>query len=585
MLSILTVTTDLVAMAVTLWMAFYLFARGFPNLITMRAALSLLAISVFFLGTYNSFFVQATDTATLRAVLLIIAMTCWYGVTFNLFSAFNQKKFCWVEIGVYILSLITIALLLVTKTTFVREQGNNLYVAHMDRSFVYMVYGLTQAILALGLIFNLLMEERIRFTAQGRYFLFATIFPALGVAYGIFSLVTTDPPMPRLIQDSLVFGGVFMLGISVAFHQNLVERRTILQDFPIEGLTMLALVFLYVLIGRLVGIGPRHTGLLVAFVIFSHSLYDLSREFLERLRIRNDSHFRKKIRLIEYESANDKKLQVYLQEGLDHLCETLNTSAGIVAVRREGKTVVMASRNSVEVGSDVSVNLFSSEDMFHPVEKIKNIEWAASAFEGQNQIALIGIGISNTKLSYSAGDLDVFAEFADHVGILVSIGSLQPKVNEHMTHMAEEAQMQEKNLELAAGEMMETLSTSVDAGLVKMVEDALRKFSDFIVLGQSSLAEWAKVKGDSHIERGKQVQRILRKGVETLRPAETRPPEPLPRVWYNYVVLYDAYIQGVMNREVMARLYISEGTFNRTRRNALRGVARWLLEENKSGKM
>ncbi len=584
MLVILTVTTDLVAMAVTLWMAFYLFARGFPNLLTMKAALSLLAVAVFFLGTFNNFFVQTTGTATLRAVLLVIAMTCWYSVTFHLFSEINRKRFQWMEIGVYTLSLICIVLLLATKAAFLREQGNNLYVAQMERSLVYSVYGATQAILALGLLFNLLMEERIRFTVQGRYFLFATIFPVLGVVYGIFSLIVTGPPMLRLIQDALVFGGVFMLGISVALHQNLVERRVILQDFPVEGGTMLALVLLYILIGTFLGVEQKFVGLLVAFIIFSHSIYDLSREFLERRRIRDDTNFRRKIRLIEHENAGEKKFQMYLQQGLDHLCEMLDTSAGIIAVHRDGKTVVMAGRNSVEVGSEISVSMNGSEDVFHPAEKIKNIEWATFAFEGPNQVALVGMGASNVKLNYSTGDLDLFTEFADHVGILASIGISQPTVNVQV-QMAEEEQSHEDGLELAAGMMMETLSSNVDAGFVKMVEDALRKFSDFIMLGQSSLAEWIHVKGDSHIERGKKVQGILRQGVETLRPAESRPPEPLPRVWYNYVVLHDAYINGVINREVMARLYISEGTFNRTRRNALRGVARWLLEENKAGKI
>jgi hypothetical protein len=33
-----------------------------------------------------------------------------------------------------------------------------------------------------------------------------------------------------------------------------------------------------------------------------------------------------------------------------------------------------------------------------------------------------------------------------------------------------------------------------------------------------------------------------------------------------------------MNREIMSRLYISEGTFNRTRRAAIRSVARMLEE-------
>ena len=69
--------------------------------------------------------------------------------------------------------------------------------------------------------------------------------------------------------------------------------------------------------------------------------------------------------------------------------------------------------------------------------------------------------------------------------------------------------------------------------------------------------------------------------MESFRPKGPRPPEPLPRVWYSYVVLHDAYVEGVPNREIMARLYISEGTFNRTRRNALRALARSLIERGK----
>jgi hypothetical protein len=116
---------------------------------------------------------------------------------------------------------------------------------------------------------------------------------------------------------------------------------------------------------------------------------------------------------------------------------------------------------------------------------------------------------------------------------------------------------------------------------VKIVEDGLRHFSDYIILGQSPLADWLGAEAESHIEHGKQVQSFLAACIESLRPAGARPPEPLPRVWYSYAVLHDAYIQGVPNREIMARLYISEGTFNRTRRNALRGLARLLMEKYK----
>ena len=129
-----------------------------------------------------------------------------------------------------------------------------------------------------------------------------------------------------------------------------------------------------------------------------------------------------------------------------------------------------------------------------------------------------------------------------------------------------------------AKEMVDTIKTNPDSSLVKEVEEALRNLYDYIALGQSPLTEWTAVSGESHIECGKNLQAILINAIDMLRPPGQRPSEPLPRVWYNYVVLHDAYVEDVPNREIMARLYISEGTFNRTRRNALRGLSRLLLE-------
>jgi hypothetical protein len=58
MLFNITVFLDLIAMAITLWLAFYLFARGFPSRVTLRAVIVLLALSVFFYGAYNNIFHQ-----------------------------------------------------------------------------------------------------------------------------------------------------------------------------------------------------------------------------------------------------------------------------------------------------------------------------------------------------------------------------------------------------------------------------------------------------------------------------------------------------------------------------------------------
>jgi hypothetical protein len=66
--------------------------------------------------------------------------------------------------------------------------------------------------------------------------------------------------------------------------------------------------------------------------------------------------------------------------------------------------------------------------------------------------------------------------------------------------------------------------------------------------------------------------------VEKLRPAGPRPPEPLPREWFAYTILHDAYVEEKLARDIMGTLYISEGTYFRMRRQVIRSVARALME-------
>src|SRR5512134_1333693 len=109
-----TALLDLFAMAVTLWLAFYLFARGFPSRVTMRAVIVLLALAVFFYGAYNNIFHQVPGTAAWRAVLLIIGLASWYSLTYQIMSLHSRKRLRWLEFSVYILAFVTALLLLVS---------------------------------------------------------------------------------------------------------------------------------------------------------------------------------------------------------------------------------------------------------------------------------------------------------------------------------------------------------------------------------------------------------------------------------------------------------------------------------------
>jgi len=72
---------------------------------------------------------------------------------------------------------------------------------------------------------------------------------------------------------------------------------------------------------------------------------------------------------------------------------------------------------------------------------------------------------------------------------------------------------------------------------------------------------------------------VINVAIEKLNPVETSiPGDPIPLEWHAYLVLYDAYVGDKPNRDIMSQLYISEGTFNRTRRSAIRSIARVIGE-------
>ncbi len=582
MLFELTTIVDISALAVTLWMAFYLFGRGFPSRITLRAVIVLLLLSVFFFSVYSSLFHHIVGTVTLRAVIVVVGLGTWYGLTYQLMSVQGRERLRWMKISIYALCGITAILMLGSSGAFSDPGADPLYMPHMNAGLSYILYLLFLLLICLGISYNLLTDKRIGLASQGKYFLVASIFIVAAVAYGVVG-VTSAAPSPRLIMDVLIFCGVTLLGISVARHQTLVERRTTLQDFPASGLAILGLSAFYAFLSLRWGLPVDLFAALIAVVILTHSTYDLVREFLERLRIRNESGFRRQLRQLENQVSDEETLQLRLQEGLDLLCQTLGSSGGIIATRRNEDFVVIADKQSVPVGTRLSAALVGCEDVTRvDGDQLPGILWMAPAFEAQTQVALVGLRQPKARLDYSAGDLDLLAEFTDRVGTIVSLSNLQPGKTSQIQELIAESEANASKIQIGAKEMLATITTSPDAEFIKLTEDGLRHLSDYGALGESPLAARTGISGDSHVARGKNLKKLLTDSIEALRPAAEKPSGAPPREWYSYLVLHDAYVQGIPNREIMTRLYISEGTFNRTRRNAVRSLARILMENQKT---
>jgi hypothetical protein len=138
-------------------------------------------------------------------------------------------------------------------------------------------------------------------------------------------------------------------------------------------------------------------------------------------------------------------------------------------------------------------------------------------------------------------------------------------------------------------QIVDATPTAKNSVPAELVDFALRNIFNYAYLADSPLAEMdivrQKLAGEkkTHVERGKAVQAVILEALEKLRPSLEVPHDPVTRDWYPYVILHDAYVEEIQNRDIMNRLYISEGTFNRTRRTAINSLAQTLAEMEKSG--
>ena len=579
MLFRITSSIDFIGLTLALWLALYLLGRGFPSRITLRAVIVLLATVAFFLCASINLYSTLPGAGLLEALLVTLSLALWCDLTDIIFLAGPQAKSRRLVSGMYWFALLTMALLLKEGRVFIEEAGQGLWVQRSALNLAYFVYCIF--ILASGLVvlYNVRSGIQARAGTQNRYFLITTllVFNVVGIA-GL--NLAFGPPLPRVIEDTLVSLNVVLLGVSVARHQTLVERRTTAQDFLISITATFGLSAIYGWLTWQISHSPILLILATSLAILTHAAYDLVREFLNLLRHRSESKFRAQLHHLEKNFQGELSLENRLQDGIELLCRSLDASGGFIALQREKNFIVCASHHSLHAGTVIAAQDLLCEDLCKPEgELARRIAWLAPAFERGSQVAVIGLGPSKTRFQYSNDDLDLLAEAADRIGTIVYLSNLEPRETDRLLEIVSDFQTREASLRQESDELLTTLVSKPDPEFVQMVEDGLRHLSDFVSPGQFPLSENLGVPGETVIERGKAVQQQLIRAVEMLRPDKLRPEEPLPREWYGYVVLHDAYIEEVPNRQIMARLYISEGTFNRTRRNALRGVARLLLEK------
>jgi hypothetical protein len=211
---------------------------------------------------------------------------------------------------------------------------------------------------------------------------------------------------------------------------------------------------------------------------------------------------------------------------------------------------------------------------------------------------IIGIFIGSGALALVTNDLVLPISYALPFWLAIMLQlpeqqGTQVQEIEHSPLQPTREQLRQQRPQLTGVDSTFRVTDSIldDKSMALLVEDALRHLYDCSYLGQHQLARLQFLKRqqqicsgapslNNHLELGRSLRSFLVDIIEQLRPKGQLPTDAVvpQREWHLYIILHASYVQGELTREIMARLYISEGNYNRTRRRAIYSVARAILE-------
>jgi hypothetical protein len=569
---------DFIGLSLALWLAAYLVSRGIRSAVTRWAGLTLAFIAVAFLLSLYGLEAPQANLDGWWALFQTLALLAWYTLTYQFLTPSMRYRVRWMARLIYVVGLLKVFILGVASAQGRVSTADSFNINPYDPGLAGLVDIIFLLTAAGGTLFNFRLGSR---TGYGPHFpplWIASVFGAIAIAYGSVAIFV-GPILPRAIQEACLVIAIALSGYAIARYQAFVERRTTLRDMPVSGLVVFGLAALYGWLGSRQGFSPAGVALIMALAVVTHVTYDVVREVLDRLLHRNESLFRQQLRALARDAGSEADLPAHLGAGLENLVRLLDATGGFIAVRREAGFVVSASVASLPEGTLIDAAEAEFADVSPPGPALMDrIAWLAPAFGGEQQVAVVGLAHRANRGRYGEADVDLMVDMADWVGRVVEGETRQRARREELLKAADAVKSGDEELKAQAQNLLTAFGAQPDRNFARQVEHALQHLSDFTALGQSALVDELKLPGVTHIERGKALRQCLLDAIESLRPAEARPRSVLPREWRAYAVLYDAYVEDVPNREIMARLYIGEGNFNRTRRAALQAVARAVYE-------
>ncbi len=612
-----TTLVNLSALATALWLGFYIVTRSPRSLISWLGAMTFWSLCSLFL--YASLIAHLDSAGVFtwlwQAVIFIVPL--WWHLTTLLLperarhsSAANFVNRVGVPLA-YLAGFVVFALGFSSDVLLVQTpNGSPLYTNYRAPGVLYPLFFAFAFLGSIPIGLNLLRARKFADAALRAQFtplLLATLL--VGTGGGLYVIGTQFQwAIPVLIPDLLMGAGVLFLGYAVSRYSAFLEGRSVERDFFYTMLVVGSLTLFYVLVVTALYITGAVSfvtlALTVVGTVAANSLFDGVRLTLDRLFYQGRFQtLRANLRMLASEAGTGQTLQERLSSILLALCRALHITRGFIAVRTEQAYVVRATFNAEVVDTVLSYAILDTPEMIVmalPTRRgLNNMTLLVPLFDGSLQIGALVLGPLEGASNYREQDYELLEDLSDQIARVVHGVQVQRANVEQINSLVEQYRARERDLQFQVQQLIaerdaQVLPKAPDAHdeetLTPLVEDALRHINDYPYLGEHDLAklrvvervmyERSDASPASFVDRGKAVSQVVLAMLDELKP-EGAPPKAnqvAPREWHLYLILHDSYVLDEPNRDVMSKLYISEGTFNRTRRRALRALAKALAE-------
>ncbi len=590
----LTSATSFVSMALSLWLGCYILTRSPRSRLAWQACLTLWSLA----GVFGDSLIAihpAPDTAWWRGWPVNLPLALWYHLSVKTLSpdrARRQRPFLILVYGQAIVLDVLIAGTpwIVTDS----KQSLGVYFGVLSHGPLFPLLPLCMTSCALLALRNFRIARRavsnMAFGKQFNSLVRGAVLTALAIGYAM-AVIGLRLPAPTLPMVLMLGLGVGALGYGIVRYSALVDGRILRQDFALSGLLTLLLSAVYLTImwyiHRASGLPAAVAIVVVATVIVTHTGFEFARRLLDWPFLRRPERaLRAALRGAAAEVGSGGAVEAGLRSALAVVTTSVDARWGAIAVRDGDAFVVRATFHWKHVGArlppeglDVlDLATRSSDETAWPLAVV-----APLVAEGDSLGAIL-LGQPNGGSTYSEHDLDLVAEAADRLAELMCRARRQDAHAKEISEMLDTFRARERRLLEEIERISAPMSRVIDLSRVPEVEDALRRLYDYSYLGEHPLAAeaLARYPAATHLDRGKALNALLVAAIEKLRPAGADPRDPPSREWHPYLILHDAYVRGDSTRDIMSSLYVSEATFHRTRRNAVRAVAKALFEMDHS---